>query len=59
MGTETTLPPLYRCSCGQLLRRGDIFKGICCGHSVRLATSGNILEWLKVQWWKFTGRLHG
>lgn len=59
MGKETTLPPLYRCNCGRLLRKGDILQGVCLGHQVRPATDGSVLEWLQVSWWKLTGGLHG
>ena len=59
MGKETTLPPLYRCNCGRLLRKGDIFKGVCNGHQVHHATTGSFIEWVLVKWWKLTGRLHG
>jgi hypothetical protein len=50
--------PLYRCSQDQrLLRRTDIDRGVCLGHQIKLATSGSLLEWIRVLYWKLAGKL--
>ena len=49
---------LYRCvQDGRLLRRSDVTRGECLGHQIKMATTGNFLEWLQVQYWKLTGAL--
>lgn len=55
MGTHP--PMLYRCACGNLLRRSDISKGVCLGHKVQFATTGNFFDWIKTIYWKLTGGL--
>lgn len=48
--------PLYRCSQDQrLLRKSDINRGVCLGHQIKLATTGSLLEWIRVQFWKLMG----
>lgn len=59
MDKEKTPPLLYRCSCGNILRLGDIAKGVCVGHKVSFLGEGTFLEWLKVMYWQLTGRLDG
>lgn len=54
MGTP---PMLYRCSCGNLLRKRDIAIGICAGHRVSPASNGSFFEWLKVRYWRIRGLL--
>lgn len=49
---------IYRCeSCGRLLLREHIARGVCGGHRVKLALSGSLLEFIQVLFWKVTGRL--
>lgn len=50
--------PLFRCRAdGSLLRRSDIAKGKCLGHSVVMASECSFIEYLKVKWWMITGSL--
>ena len=49
---------LYRCvQDGRLLRRSEVTRGVCLGHQIKLATTGSLLEWIRVQFWKLTGAL--
>ena len=49
---------LYRCTQdNRLLRRSDVSRGECLGHQLKFATTGSILEWMRVQFWKWTGAL--
>lgn len=49
---------LYRCTQdGRLLRWSDVSRGVCAGHMIALATEGSVIEWLRVKFWKLTGKL--
>ncbi len=49
---------LFRCqNCDKLVLRADVMRGACLGHSLKLASKGSLLEWIRVQFWKLTGRL--
>lgn len=51
-------PALFRCEYdGKLLRRSDIVKGKCLGHTVKLARQGSIIEWLIALYWKLTKQI--
>lgn len=51
-------PVLYRCQNDEeLLREKDIASGAHAGHRIRLATTGTVWEWIKIQYWKLTGGL--
>lgn len=51
-------PLLYRCQYDEeLLREKDVLSSKHAGHRVRFATTGSILEWVKIQYWKLTGGL--
>lgn len=46
---------LFRClNCDRLIRRREIEKGVCLGHSIKLANKGSLLEWIRVLYWKLT-----
>ena len=49
---------LFRCqNCDALVPKKNLLYGAHLGHSLKLADKGSLLEWIRVQFWKLTGRL--
>lgn len=49
---------LFRClNCDKIVTKKSLLNGACLGHSLKLADKGSLLEWIRVQFWKLTGKL--